>query len=719
MTKKKIAVLGGGCGSVAAAFILSDPKFKDVYDVTLYTANHRLGGKGASGRNAEMGQRIEEHGLHMWMGFYVSAFETMKDCFDEWKKPEGMTKPFPFALFERMPAITMEMYLPEKGGPIPHPGEWFADTIHGRGNDREPWVPDPFGLTLGDLLRLLAEWLKHVASKIESDVARQHLITSIVSHLFQAALHPIREAHEHTELLEMLDQLHLTVGSGTGGSRSAGSGSADGFEELEYTVAVMLDITLAAGKGLVRDVLIDGDGELEYINHLDFREWLILHGAKPENLVHGPIKGLYDLGFAYTGGDSRDPSHAKTAAGVALRVCLLMAFDSRGAILWRMNAGMGDTVFAPFYDVLKARGVSFEFFHRVQSFDVSGDGDSKLVDSIDITRTVAINDDAEYDPKLFDLKGYRCWSVEPDWTQIVNGDAILLQLEAEHLDIASYWCDLALGGTRTLKLGVDFDEVVCGIPVGELKMIGRNLSAADSGWADMLANLATVPTQSLQLWLSKSIDALGWTNGPTVMVGYGEPFDSWGEMSHLVDVEDWNAWGANAPQSVEYFCGAMPGVPESELPPRSDHSFPYSQFLIAQQNAEAWLPKWIGNMWPDSVNPNTKSGFDWDLLFDATGKLRGEARLASQFVRVNVDPSERYVLSLPGTTRFRLDPSNTGFENMTVAGDWVRTSMNSGCVEAAVEGGLRAAYAILTRDGLTYPAKLTFRPSTPPPRRQR
>ena len=43
----------------------------------------RLGGKGASGRNAAHGSRIEEHGLHIWFGFYDNAFLTMRQCYEE------------------------------------------------------------------------------------------------------------------------------------------------------------------------------------------------------------------------------------------------------------------------------------------------------------------------------------------------------------------------------------------------------------------------------------------------------------------------------------------------------------------------------------------------------------------------------------------------------------------------------------------------------------
>jgi uncharacterized protein with NAD-binding domain and iron-sulfur cluster len=75
-------------------------------------------------------------------------------------------------------------------------------------------------------------------------------------------------------------------------------------------------------------------------------------------------------------------------------------------------------------------------------------------------------------------------------------------------------------------------------------------------------------------------------------------------------------------------------------------------------------------------------------------------RLASQFWRANVDPSERYVQSLPGTDRYRLRTDQTGYQNLYLVGDWIDTSFNVGCVEAAVMSGLLASHAISGRPPL-------------------
>ena len=60
------------------------PALQQQYDVTVYQLGWRLGGKGASGRHTEPGgyDRIEEHGLHIWLGNYQNAFLLMQDCYD-------------------------------------------------------------------------------------------------------------------------------------------------------------------------------------------------------------------------------------------------------------------------------------------------------------------------------------------------------------------------------------------------------------------------------------------------------------------------------------------------------------------------------------------------------------------------------------------------------------------------------------------------------------
>ena len=50
--------------------------------------------------------------------------------------------------------------------------------------------------------------------------------------------------------------------------------------------------------------------------------------------------------------------------------------------------------------------------------------------------------------------------------------------------------------------------------------------------------------------------------------------------------------------------------------------------------------------------------------------------------------------SVPGSTRHRLRADESGYSNLFLAGDWVYTAINAGCIEAAVMGGFVASRAI-------------------------
>lgn len=62
--RQKIAVIGGGVGAITATYAITTiPGWESRYDITVYQLGWRCGGKGASGRNAEHHQRIEESGV--------------------------------------------------------------------------------------------------------------------------------------------------------------------------------------------------------------------------------------------------------------------------------------------------------------------------------------------------------------------------------------------------------------------------------------------------------------------------------------------------------------------------------------------------------------------------------------------------------------------------------------------------------------------------------
>ncbi|HJV59439.1 MAG TPA: acetoacetate decarboxylase, partial [Albitalea sp.] len=382
-------------------------------------------------------------------------------------------------------------------------------------------------------------------------------------------------------------------------------------------------------------------------------------------------------------------------AGTMLRGMMRVAFDYHGAIMWKMQAGMGDVVFTPLYELLRRRGVKFEFFHQVEELVPAAGADT--VGEIHLTRQVDLAAGRKrYDP-LVDVKGLPCWPSAPRYEQLDAAQAALLQQGEVNLE--SHWSDWperyrqAFGKPLprvTLKHGVDFDRVIFGASVASVQHLCPQLVARSPALAECTTHVKAVATQAYQAWMIPGIRELGWNEfgreaQPPVLSGFSEPFDTWAPMDQLLCREDWPA-GA-APRNVSYFCSALP---IKDYPPASDHGFPARMKGQVKEAAIGQLSQAIGALWPNAVSAQ---GFDWNLLFDPAG-ASGVHRFDSQYWRANVDPSERYVLSLVNSSQYRLSVDGTGFANLLIAGDWVRTGLNAGCVEAATMAGMQASRAL-------------------------
>ena len=117
------------------------------------------------------------------------------------------------------------------------------------------------------------------------------------------------------------------------------------------------------------------------------------------------VRGLYDLAFGYHHGDTSQPS---VAAGQAIRGAFRMFFTYRGSLFWKMRSGMGDIVFAPFYEVLKKRGVRFRFFHRLENVKLADEealarGERCYVEALTFDIQAKVKGGQEYDP-LIDVR---------------------------------------------------------------------------------------------------------------------------------------------------------------------------------------------------------------------------------------------------------------------------------------------------------------------------
>jgi hypothetical protein len=209
----------------------------------------------------------------------------------------------------------------------------------------------------------------------------------------------------------------------------------------------------------------------------------------------------------------------------------------------------------------------------------------------------------------------------------------------------------------------------------------------------MTERVGTVATQAFQLWLREDLPGLGWSDPSVSISGFVQPFESWADMPQLRTEESWPV----APGSIAYFCGVLPDPPGIADRDASDH--PQKRRDEVRATAVDFLERHVGHFWPLAVRSG--GGFRWELLLDAaagtspTGAADMDPRrFDTQYWTANVNPSDRYVLSLPGTQRDRISPLDLTYDNLTVAGDWTACGHAAGCVEAAVMSGRLAAHAI-------------------------
>jgi uncharacterized protein with NAD-binding domain and iron-sulfur cluster len=448
---------------------------------------------------------------------------------------------------------------------------------------------------------------------------------------------------------------------------------ADPHLRLFFT---MYDTFVSAADGVVNDGVLEHGWSA--INELELCEWLASHGAKEVTLGHTPaercplLRSIYDVAFGYPEGKI---ANANVAAGTAMNDLLRLCFSYRGSIMYKMQAGMGDTVFTPFYEVLKRRGVKFEFFHAATRLHLSPAQQGNYVQAIDLVPQVELTV-PEYSPLVISRE-LECWPSEPDWGQLKDGaqlkqQGVNFELEANPLGVEEV----------TLTRGVDFDAVVLGIPVGGLGPICAEIAERCPPFKRMLESAVTVSTQAFQLWLTRTIAELGWAHDENSVVGcYEEPIDTWCDMTHLKERE---AWPASASvNGLAYFCGVMEdrdGESNAEATKR------------VGEGAQAFLEGKIAPLWPRSIGSNGE--FDWTALVDLEQRV-GAARFQAQYWRANTTPSERYVLTPANSVKDRLGADESGVENLVLAGDWTRNGIDGGCVEAAMTSGMQAARALI------------------------
>ncbi|EHB58323.1 amine oxidase [Mycolicibacterium rhodesiae JS60] len=655
---------------LSAAWRLSGGRWQDRFEsITVYQRGWRLGGKGASSRGEH--NRIEEHGLHIWLGSYENAFALLRECYAELDR-ENTDPGCPVQTWDQALTPAEELGMADRFG-----DDWL---IWSGKFSRTPELPGEPGATGRELtvvefaartLRLLLDFAESLSAATGKD------LTLSVSPQPESAdwIAAVRRATLAT--LGALIEPRTAEGSAAGFLKEA----LDAVREaLDYErrpdhkrLWLLMSLLAATARGLIADRLITDPSGFRAINDEEYSAWILRHGADPDVLDFPLIRGMYDMVFGYEEGDFDRPTFG---AGVAVLLTGIALFQYKGAFFWKMTAGMGDVIIAPIYQALRRRGVRFEFFHRLDALHL--DAHRHGIEAITMGRQVELAAGLDtYDP-LVPADGLPVFPARPRYEQ--------LKATTDLGELESHFGRRTDAETRILRRGTDFDQVVLAASLGMVELVAGELIADRPEWNEMTTHVRTVATQSFQLWLRPTESALGWHRPGVTTSGYVSPFDTWASMGQTLWAEDWPA--AEEPHTVAYFCGALDAPwPTTEDPA----AYVAGQRRRVLANAVDYLNRHVGMYLPGAVS---EGGFTWGLLSGA-GDAQGVAALETQHVSVNIDPSDRYVLSVPGSDKYRLRPDESGYDNLVLAGDWTDCGINAGCIEAAVVSGLQAANALL------------------------
>jgi uncharacterized protein with NAD-binding domain and iron-sulfur cluster len=647
------------------------------------------------------------------MGFYQNAFQMMQACYEERARlddREGRTnvlrhwddafKPHSFMVIDECIDGVWKHWpmefptndgVPGDGKPLMTPWQFMVTAIN---LIREQFASSPYAARAqedqditGQRHVSLLGWLKAEVTHIEhvlAGVAKELELGALVStglfieHAAAIATRMTDEHHtaaNHRYLAWLLKEFRGWF------SRHAEADADKSDEARRLWTQMDLALTMVAGS-LEDGVMLHG---FEKIDDEEFKAWLKRHGASSLGIHNALNDSLYEGAFAYVAGNQQRPN---MGAGAVTQSFFRLYLGYKGAVSYKMQAGMGDVVFAPLYTVLKARGVRFEFFRKVNALRY--DAGANTIARVEGEKQVRL--DRPYDPfvRVNDLD---CWPNEPNYDVIHDGAALAAAIADGQIALDSQgsppWRDAK---PFTLERGRDYDLLVLGIPIAVLKYIAAEVIAARPEWQRMVAHVLTVRTQGVQLWFVPDLAQSGWKMLSPCLVNYAQPCAAWLDASQVLCREAYAP--GQAPGSLAYLCSTLPDdVPEQEETARAAFEKQERWRQTVQTQATEWLEQHGPFLWSSLAGAGAPPAIDWDRLAAPAGDS-GPARMNAQFFRANIDASERYALSVAGSAKHRLAADQSGVDGLYLTGDWIANGFNVGCVESTAIAGLQCSRAI-------------------------
>jgi uncharacterized protein with NAD-binding domain and iron-sulfur cluster len=743
-SKRHVAILGSGPAGLAAAFALSRTKaLRALYDVTIYQAGWRAGGKSATGRAMNKGWRIEQNGSHYLFGCYGNSFAMVHEAYEVLRKHRDagfgtyreQFVPRTLIVAKNVDDPPWSIYIPEtlewphEGTLFPRPshyalmgfqwaGFFFFWTIL-RVGDKTKAAPRAAAvmMTLCPLSPLNAGAWAAIARSLATAFAL------LIDCVLVPALYVFRILR--AALGGLLVWLNLDSGPTRSSRRTTSLESKliisfckflrrvvnhEPFRRLQR-MRRLLDLGTSTVIGYCRDQLWE-PGNYESIDGKDFSDWLREHGASKDSLRSSLVKSWYDSVVAYVAGKDDDRS---ISAPISLHALSRAFLSYKGAVTYQMGHEIGDAFIGPIAKALQWRGVKFKYFHRV--IDIKFDKPRGVVTEVEMelqgtdAGRAAYEQGTSVEKHASDMRKIclpfvpmplnptrAVWPNQP----VFDPSASLKDLEAlpdpplTQSDSELFPVD----GTRhTIRLAEgpeadadEFHEVVYALPLDST----RDFEALSKQpeWGEALARVQSAISQSMRLWGSKSLKELGWDGASPILSGFADPYSTWEDNAQNVGHECFG--DASPPLPEPEMIGtlfgpfAKPAGLESDLPPYPRGTGPniHEKYLAyTREVARDFYAQYARQLWPnigkDPFSP---------LITDSP--VTGPRRFDWQYVSVNIGCWARYVLALPGTLANRIRPDETGFRNMVAAGEWTHNGFEVGCVEGAVMSGLIAARAI-------------------------
>lgn len=709
-SKQKVIILGGGVSGCSAAYWLTyTPEMREKYEIHLYQSGWRLGGKGASGRNPET-KRSYEHGPHAWYGGYENGFRMLRDVYQQYFERFGQHGKFSNFFGTSDDAVfhpaTESSYFDPQSSEV---WKWlFPSYPLGQDGDGSP--PPR-----------LWDSVKRVWQQLKDNLSSENLthnfvipVNTLLPNLSTDSSEP-----QGTDIIKLTeDAIHNAMeGSDDVVQEFTSSGwifnlfreklnEALGDPNVDRRTVVMLDFLFTLTVGTIKELKFNKKN-IDDLNGMEFQEWLKEHGAKYPSAEDSPyISTLYDAAFAFKDGKTRD-----MAAGTALRVTLWIFFGYKSNYIYKMQAGMGEVVFSPIYKLLCEKNgtaeplVNAHFFQRVIGLELDDEG--KRISKINMQQQA--KPIGEYDP-LIDAKmdhedhPFWCWPDAPKWDDLENGST-LSKLDSPGVDLESRWTRVGIEEENNYSFDIGPDDlIIFALPAPVLPELVTDLASASPRFAKMLDTIDSVQTSATQLWIKKSQSTdsselpLGYEHGmneQVIMGGADNPLSIHLDYSPTLSTEKPHPSDASydpdeAPQHLLYSCGVLPDSDVAQTPnPEGD--LPHQLHATLEKQLGSWLNNESTKVFP--LLADEDGNFDWSRIGDPNADY-----ISQHYHRVNFDGHSRYILSTTNSIQHRLRPNESGFDNLTLAGDWTKTGIDLGCVEASVISGMLAVEAISGED---------------------